>query len=291
MLLGGETMFIAIPSLGRWDRVRTFSWLPYNWQTQTRIFVQSHEAENYRRHYAQKVVVLQPNIKSIDATRDFIIDYAASMKQAVLMMDDDLDFATRRVDDLTKFQASTPSQIARMLEMLDGALHSKAHVAVSVREGAQRNTDEWITNNRAMRVLGYRPDIIKKHGLMFEPASFMCDFHMTLELLKLGYENYILNWVVNNQPGSNNQPGGCTGQRTPELQTAAAEWLATKHFPFVTLVKKQTKTSWGGEERTDVRIQWKAAYMSGRTPGDAPILDDGKGGDSDSEDDISEAVD
>jgi hypothetical protein len=48
-----------------------------------------------------------------------------------------------------------------------------------------------------------------------------------------------------------------------ESQSKAAHALKERFPEFVNMVQKQTKTAWGGQARTDVIIQWKAAYAEG----------------------------
>lgn len=264
-------MLIAIPTLGRAGRQRTWLAIPPYLQKHTKMFVQDHEYYDYQLRYGSTIVKLPEPIKDVASTRDYIIEYAGNTP--VIMVDDDLDFAKRRTDDPSKFRVPTPAEIGVVFEQLFDKLDKTAHVSMSAREGANRNIEEWMINTRAMRVLGYRADIIRKHELKFGPATFMCDFHMTLALLERGYRNHVYNWMVHNQPGSNNQPGGCTEQRTPELQKAAAEWLEANHRPFVNVVQKTTKTSWGGETRYDCRVQWKAAFNSAREIRTVEILD------------------
>jgi hypothetical protein len=40
--------------------------------------------------------------------------------------------------------------------------------------------------------------------------------------------------------------------------------LQLLHPAFVKVVEKATKTSWGGETRTDVQVSWKKAYASAK---------------------------
>jgi hypothetical protein len=47
-----------------------------------------------------------------------------------------------------------------------------------------------------------------------------------------------------------------------EKQAEGARGLFVLHSPFVKVVEKTTKTSWGGQTRTDVIVKWKAAYDS-----------------------------
>lgn len=251
-------MIVVIPTYGRDQHQKTLENLPRSIQEKVVLVVQDREKHRYS-HRNVTYTVLPPEIQDIATTRDWIIRF--NNQDKILMLDDDLEFAKRREDDPTKFREATEKELEWLFLHISDLLDIYPHVSVSPREGANRNTDSLLFNGRAMRVLGYRTSIIKAHNLVFSPATFMCDFHMTLCLLRLGYANCIINSFVNNQSGSNTA-GGCSSQRTPLLQTAAAEFLQAIHPDFVTTVKKFTKTSWGGTERTDVRVQWKKAFES-----------------------------
>jgi hypothetical protein len=181
------------------------------------------------------------------------------------MLDDDLVFFKRRDDDATKFNAITPAALRQVFAAIEDNLNDYAHVGVSGREGANRKTETFIENTRMMRVLAYDLDVIKGQDIRFDRCQYMLDFDVTLQLLKLGKPNLMINWAVQNQAGSN-ADGGCAATgRTLESQEADAVTLQSLHPEFVTLVQKETKTWKGMESRTDVRIQWKKAYEHGRS--------------------------
>jgi hypothetical protein len=179
-------------------------------------------------------------------------------------LDDDLVFSTRRRDDPTKFRSSTDAELEHMFERMEEHLDNYAHVGVSHREGANRETAYYKYATRMLRVLAYRTDIFLAEGVRFDRLQEMVDFDVTLQLLKKGYTNCVLNGWVSNQSGSD-VSGGCSTYRTAETHADAARRLATMHSPFVKVVKKVTKNSWCADEkgeRTDVRVQWKQAYYS-----------------------------
>jgi hypothetical protein len=89
----------------------------------------------------------------------------------------------------------------------------------------------------------------------------MEDFDVTLNLMRQGHGNIVLNHMVHDQHGSN-LAGGCSQYRDNIVQRAGAIGLKKLHDRFVSVVEKTTKTAWGGATRTDVRIQWKKAYES-----------------------------
>jgi hypothetical protein len=179
-----------------------------------------------------------------------------------VMLDDDLVFATRRQDEPTKFYPSNGADIEKMFEQIQLHLQQYAHVGIAPREGANRDTDQYLWNTRVMRVLAYDSNVLKKHSIRFDRLPVMIDFDVTLQLYRLGYQCPLLNSWCHNQAGSNTE-GGCSHYRTDAVQEEAARTLAELHPGFVTVVKKYTKTSWGGDKtRYDVRVQWKKALES-----------------------------
>jgi hypothetical protein len=224
------------------------------------LVVQSHEADKYSWYHGP-IHMLPPTIKTLAPTRDYII-HDMPGDRSVVFFDDDLHFAVRREDDPTKFRQPEPEDIKRMLLELEVALTRHPHAGVGPREGGNRNTEEYLYNTRIMRVLGYDRSYLRKRLLTFTPLVVMEDFHMNLQILRSGADTIVLNKWVSNQAGGSDAPGGCSTYRSDTVQTQSANLLAAKHPGFVRVVQKQTKTAWGGKERTDVIVQWKAARRS-----------------------------
>jgi hypothetical protein len=229
------------------------------------MVVQPHEARWWRglhSFWKFDVHTLPENVKGIAATRDYII-HDMPGNDPVCMFDDDLHFAVRRDDDRTKFRQPEPADIARMVDSIYLALEHSPHVSIGAREGGNRVTEEVSLNTRMMRVLAYDRHVLRKLGITFAPMEVMEDFHVTLQLLRAGCDCAVLNNWVSNQAGGSDAPGGCSTFRTLEVQSRNAHLLAARHPGFVKAVKKQTKTAWGGQERTDVVVQWKQARKAG----------------------------
>lgn len=252
-------MQVLICTYGRANKQTTWNHLPQDIKARTELVVQDREKELYSQY---PTLVLPPHIQTIGATRQYLAEDPRYRK--VVMLDDDLVFATRRKDDPTKFVPSTEEDVGDMFWAIWEKLNDYAAVGVAPREGGNRNTQQYLYNTRMMRVLGMRFDVLREHGIRFDRLPVMEDFDVTLQLLRLGYQNILLNEWVNNQGGSNTE-GGCSSYRTLEVQAEAAGGLASLHPQFVTVVTKQTKTAWEGKERKDVRIQWKQAHASSGT--------------------------
>lgn len=257
-------MDIIIPSSGRPDRQPTLEQLAQA-GIKPLLVVQDREYKAYLENWAHvaRVVGLPSHITTIAPTRQYILEHVGAWDRFV-MCDDDLWFYTRRDDDRGRLRELTPHELREGFECLDGLLKPDmaqhvAHAGFAAREGANRNTDEFLYNTRIMRVLGYRRSTLIDENIRFDAMEVMEDFHVALSLLEKGYGNIIANDWCHNQAGSGAQ-GGCSTWRTPELQARAAHRLAELHPGLVRVVQKETKTAWGGGVRTDVIVQWKKAF-------------------------------
>lgn len=259
-------MEIYIPTLGRPTSDTLLSLPP---ELSPIIVVDFREREKFLRWHPNKFKITPEHIRGIGPTRQWIIEQAKSDK--VVMLDDDLVFATRRDDDTTKFRTSTTEDVIHLFNCINIYLDSTAHVGVSTREGGNRDTSHSVRNTRLLRILAYRVDVLHREKIRFDRLEFMEDFDVTLQLLERGYPNLKLNWIVHNQRSSN-APGGCSTYRTIEGQAEAARGLRGLHPEFVSVVTKKTKTAWNGLERQDVRIQWRKAFDSA---GKTSLLDSG----------------
>ena len=251
-------MRIYIPSSGRAKNQTTLEHLPESIQQKVVIVVPPAELEEYKKHNSW-VRVEAPDIQAgIGPARQWC---CKQEQYKVLMLDDDLVFATRRKDDLTKFRNADYAEIVDLFSRVEKNLDSFASVGVSTREGGNRYTHDKDYDTRLLRVLAYRTDILRTHKIRFDDIPVMEDFYVSLSLLTRGYRNVKLNHMVQNQNGSG-LVGGCSQYRTMDVQALAAHQLHDKFPEFVSVVQKETKTAWGGGVRTDVRIAWKKALKS-----------------------------
>lgn len=254
-------MHIYIPSMRRPRLQYTLNELKHESPYPITLVIPEEEADDYRGVHSSLLLV-PLSIRGIAATRQHIMEQATD--ERVVMMDDDLTFAVRRVDDPTRFREPVSGELAAMLHEVETLLWHYAHVGIATREGGNRNTSTLMTCTRAPRVIGYQRSVFFMEGVDFRNSTVMDDFEATLHLLTRGYPNAILNTHVQNQKGSGTA-GGASVYRTLEVHRAAAERLQSRYPQFVKTVQKTTKTAWGGATRTDVIIQWKKALQYGQT--------------------------
>jgi hypothetical protein len=222
------------------------------------LVVYEREAESFP---GCNVMVVPSHVRGIAAKREYIMQVhdVAKFGPHIVMLDDDLRFFVRMFSDPTKFQKATDEDVIAMFNQIGTQLLEFAHVGVLGREGGNRVNEEFIYNTRMMRVLAYDVNVFRKESIDFERGGNMCDFDVTLQLLRKGYKNCVLaDWVQDQ--GTSNAPGGCSLTRSSDVQEADARRLQANFPRFVKLVTKTTKTAWGGQDRTDVVVQWKRAF-------------------------------
>jgi hypothetical protein len=235
------------------------------------LVVDNDELAQHQKYESQvELIAVPPDYAGgIGIKRRFIVDQhdVARYGPKLVMVDDDLSFAKRRKDNPDKFDSATPRDVVAIFQKLEALLDQYAHVSLRSRQGANQEHRALVENTRAMTVLGFDVNVIRKHGIKFDRLRVMEDFDVVLQLLRLGYKNAVIgDYIFSGSPS--NSSGGCSIERTMKVQKEAAEKLAELHAPFVKTVLKQTTSAWNGAERTDVVVQWKKAYESSEVPSD-----------------------
>ena len=170
------------------------------------------------------------------------------------MMDDDLRFFYRpNINDVSLFK-STNEQIFEMIQWIKDQLENYAHVSISARTQNFHLTNKMkqvkgyeLKTVRPYRIYGFRKDIISGEKLDFHAGldiNIQDDFHMTLNLLELGYPNIVSCKWAHEQCNSNSRGGASTYRDLKLLKTYALN-LKEKHPQVVKIVQKTTKSSWG----------------------------------------------
>jgi hypothetical protein len=253
-------MQIYIPTYGRANRQRAWDRLPEKLKLRTLLVVQHRERKLYDKY---PTLVLPPKIQTIAPTRQWIANRHRDDK--FVMLDDDVYFDARREDDMGKFCHANDKSVIELFKVIEKKLDSYAHVGVLTREGGNRITNlDGVENMRMMRVLAYNAKTLWRENIKWDRLPLQEDFDVTLQLLRKGYPNFVITRWVNGQGASGTSAkGGCEHFRTLELHNANAIKLAALHDPFVKIVEKTTKSSWGGQKRLDVMVSWKKAYAEG----------------------------
>lgn len=255
---------IYIPSRSRPTKVLTLRSIPKKLMKNTFIACTKGQLAEYRAGNP-KAQVVEADASAVDmgTKREFILKHARRQGFShVVMLDDDLRFFRRRTDDITKFSPCSEEDMISMFERINQAFREGfVHVGVTAKQGSNRQPVGGVQAARMMRLLAYDLDVLKKEKIRYDRLKCMTDFDVTLQLLRKGYANFVITDYAQDQAGSNTA-GGCSTYRTKEMLAESAHQLAALHHPFVKVVEKETKGSWGGGVRTDVTVYWKKAFAA-----------------------------
>lgn len=265
-------MHIYIPSKSRADKQQTVAAMPPAVHKKITVVVPESEASEYTEALPAGASVLPvDDDMRIPEVRQFILEHhlakhASKGDPKLVMMDDDLKFFERRKDKPGRF-TTLPAPSKRLIDLLvqiNAALDLYPHVGVCPREQGHRFPPHQTFLVRMVRVLGYDANVLRDEGVRFDRIPLMEDFDAALQLITRGYATCMVTSFSQGQKNDSNAEGGCSTYRNPEMQREAAEGLAELHPSAVKTVEKKTKSGWfEGGVRTDVRVQWQAAYEEG----------------------------
>jgi len=272
-----KKMPVFIPSMDRagalFDKISTLSYVK---RVKNPIFlvVPPDQVQRYQatctNHGRTDVNVLACPEKGIAKTRHWIGKFCDEGNYPrFAMFDDDLNFAVRRSPDGNNLRPQTVEDTQEMLDWVESALSTYAHVGISPRDAAKTNSVETgdkpliLLNKRTLRTLCYRTkDFLSvKHGRV----QVMEDFDVNLQLIRKGLWNCQTYWWTNDQRQTGS-PGGCASYRSHQVQEESAHKLAEMHQPFVVIREKENKAQVVKEakafqKRTEVTIYWEKAAM------------------------------
>lgn len=241
--------------------MRTLRNLPSNIKKEITLLVRPEEYDLYEKYCGEVNVFSLPlEVTDYGKTIHYILSEFAGQK--ICILDDDLDFAYRPWPNDYHIRPQTPDITNKMFEEIDQALKNLAHVSVSAREGNNRIEKDSVENVRYMRFLCYNLSMFEGIDIeIYKTMMTFTDFDLNLQLLRKGRKSLVFFKYAQGQVSSNS-PGGCSVQRTMNVQKECAELLAERHPGFVKVVTKKTKHAWNGQERSDVHVAWKKAFNS-----------------------------
>lgn len=253
-------MRIYIPTKGRVNNQATYKNLPDLLKTDVIIVCPIEEVEQLQGNCPLSTVVSQPDSSmGISAKRKWIID--TTEYDRIVMLDDDLRFAVRRLDDPGKFFSAQPRDIVIAFAELEAMLDEETpHAGFAARGGAIGPLAEkggWQEAKRLIYTLGYYVPIVRQHAI-FGRLSTHEDIDVTLQLLTKGFPNLVNFGFLTDQKFGN--PGGCTEER--EIVNSNADCLRLKEL-FPEFVRLTFKEYAGSPERIEVVCSWIKALDYG----------------------------
>jgi hypothetical protein len=255
-------MQIIIPTRQRRDQQLTLQSLPGELRKRTTIVCPNKEAFYLSALDERVKVIAQPYSDwTIARKRRWILEeFHQRGEEKIIMLDDDLRFSTRINEDDWHLKELTGNDLIEQFQLLEDKLGPEfPHVGFGPRQGNNRLEEVgWKTPAKMCYSLGYYlPVVVKECELgRIETRE---DMDLTLQLLRKGYPNAVLQTTVNDQR-KYDAPGGATNERTIESSNADAYKLAQLHPGYVTTVEKKYKAS---VPRVEVICQWQKALEDG----------------------------
>lgn len=257
-----DDLKLYILSRGRAERQPTLDTLPHSLRCNATLVVPTTEADAYKVHGVD-VLCVPRSVWCLPMKRQWLLRYhnRKGSCQKIVMLDDDMGFAVRRLDHPGRFRQATARDVLYMFREVSAVLNEYAHAGVLAREGSGHTRGARFYCTRAVRLHGYDVDVLLRERIRMDRLVAMEDFDTTLQLLRKGHPNVILGNYCHGQ-GRSDAPGGCSIYRTPEVQRETALKLAELHAPFVKVVEKRARGEGRWSTRTDVVVSWKKAYAS-----------------------------
>jgi hypothetical protein len=258
----GAVMQIVIPTRGRIYKQITLQSLPRELRRRTTIVCPEEEAVPLACYWTDVdgiVVEPYPNMK-IAQTREWIVqEWLKAEYDKVIMLDDDLTFATRISADDTGLRQIRGDELIPEFQRIEDKLGpAHPHVGFGPRQGNHLESGGWKSPGKMVYSLGYYLPIVAKE-CRWDLVELREDYCVTLQLLLNGYPNAIWTGTVVDQ--KTNARGGCSIYRTVEMSDSEAAKLAELFPGYVSVVDREYETSL---HRKETIVQWQKALEDGR---------------------------
>ena len=257
-------MRIIIPTRGRRNNQLTIkSLIGCELIRRTTIVCPQSEYKHFRSLRPDYDVVAQPDAHwKIHEKRAWILEHwLAEGHEKIIMLDDDLRFATRKSEDDWHLREITGEELVPQFKILEDKLGPEfPHVGFGPRQGNDRLDDiGWRIPGKMCYALGYYlPVVVKECEL--RRVKTREDMDITLQLLEKGYPDAVWNTVTVDQRRFDS-PGGTNDERTMETSNQDALELARLHSGYVSTVERAYKSS---VPRVEVVVQWQKALQDGQ---------------------------
>jgi TET-Associated Glycosyltransferase len=256
-------MQIIIPTRGRRSNQLTIaSLIGCDLIKKTTIVCPKNEYNHFRSLRNDYDVVAQPDPSwTIAQKRKWILEeWCDRCYDKIIMLDDDLRFATRISEDDWHLKEIQGEELALEFKRLEEKLGSEfPHVGFGPRQGNNRLEEVgWKTPAKMCYSLGYYLPVVLQECELGRIETRE-DMDLTLQLLRKGYPNAVWMTTVNDQR-KYDAPGGATDERTIESSNADARRLAELHPGYVSITGRKYKAS---VPRIEVICQWQKALEDG----------------------------
>jgi hypothetical protein len=188
-------------------------------------------------------------------------EWARRGHDKIIMLDDDLRFATRISKDDWHLKEIIGQELEAEFDRLEEKLGPEfPHVGFGPRQGNNTLTEVgWRSPGKICYTLGYYLPVVLKECELGQ-IHLREDLELCLQLLLKGYPNAVLTETVVDQRGFD-KPGGTSTERTVEHSNAEALKLAAMYPGYVSTVERKYKVSL---QRVEVIVQWMKALQDGQ---------------------------
>lgn len=183
-----------------------------------------------------------------------------------ILADDDLRFARRELVEGPTLRRCGGGDMELLLTTMEINLKASPMVSITPRQGNNRQGPVPLTTGPTRSWIAYHRPTLQRIGVRFDRTISKNDYDVALQVYRASYPARISTFFTSDQALGGSATGGSMITRTPLRHQLASYQLKALHPDFVDVVIKDPP-SWGPEwkdGRTDVRIQWKAAFESGR---------------------------
>jgi len=259
---------LIIPTLGRIHKQKTYSTLPDKWKEKVLFVVQSHEYDEMKEVYGDKVLKLPPEIKKLSPTRQWIWNEFYGTRHMVL--DDDLEYFKYKAPAAAIGVKAETKWITRDMidEEFDDAFTTfDKWIDEGIYHGAFSTS--WVVpdptkwphqNNVRIMTNCYFDSKNLPRNLIWDRLETSQDFDANLQLLTQGYANRITT-LYRVTVSNTNSDGGCSAYRTTETMDRVHKQLAELYPDYVALKTKINKSGkLKGIPFTACHIQWAKAW-------------------------------
>jgi hypothetical protein len=268
-----DQLQIIIPTRGRKDKQLTVQCLPKELMSRTTLVCPQKDYAHLRSMRDDyNVIVQQDDNWKIAQKREWIINkWFGEGYNKIIMLDDDLRFATRISDSDWHLKEIKGEELLQEFQRMEDKLGQDfPHVGFGQRQG-NNTLDEvgWKSPGKQVCTLGYYLPIVTKE-CKWDLVDLREDMCVTLQLLLKGYPNAVWTETVVDQREFD-APGGCSTYRTVQMSNLEAERLVSLFPNYVSIVARRYNERRGsrGEKkvstnRLETIIQWQKALTDGQ---------------------------
>lgn len=257
-------MNLYIMTRGRLRKQLTLATIP--WEMRQRVFLvvgASEEAEHYELYGktgAAQILTVPHTVTNYSQKFQWLLD---NNEGKFVIMDDDLSFAYREGAKL--LHTTEPQKIMHMWSVVEDMLDDAPLVGIHPRQMGHTQPEPYVENGKIICIQAINKELFPdpKNMPRVDEFPILADVMLNCYLLSNGYHNAILTSYTQDH-ASCQAPGGCSIYRTTDMQRKAVERVAELYGPHAqAVIKRPKRAKWMGDERVDLRVQWKRMYAEG----------------------------